>query len=344
MRSCPPRIPRASAASSGPRASRSGPTASSARCRPRPCPPSATGSSPPTTRCARSCPRWTRLTRMDPGGEQLQTLAADVDLVAVVTPADRSSAARVERELTIAFDSGAVPLVVVTKADLATSELAASLAKRLSGVDVLEVSAATGAGIAQLRDRIRAHGTVVLIGPSGAGKSTLANALLEAELLTTGAVRSGDARGRHTTTSRQLVAIPGGRRADRHPRTARPGHARRCRGRRVLPGRHAARRRVPLCGLQPPRRAGLFGARRRRRRDARPRPARELLQARARGGRRAPAPAVAGPPRPLAHPSGPGPGRSAPRASTAPADVHPSRGHAMHGDHAVPCARHAPPA
>ena len=155
-------------------------------------------------------PRWTRLTRMDPGGEQLQTLAADVDLVAVVTPADRSSAARVERELTIAFDSGAVPLVVVTKADLATSELAASLAKRLSGVDVLEVSAATGAGIAQLRDRIRAHGTVVLIGPSGAGKSTLANALLEAELLTTGAVRSGDARGRHTTTSRQLVAIPGG--------------------------------------------------------------------------------------------------------------------------------------
>ena len=155
-------------------------------------------------------PRWSALQRADPDGGGTQTLAANVDLVLVTTPADRSSPGRVERELTLAWDSGAVPLVVVTKADLDGPAVADALASRLPGTDVLAVSAVTGAGVEELRAHLAPDRTAVLLGPSGAGKSTLANALLGEDRLATGAVREGDRRGRHTTTSRQLVAVPGG--------------------------------------------------------------------------------------------------------------------------------------
>jgi ribosome biogenesis GTPase len=155
-------------------------------------------------------PRWSALSRADPGGVGDQTLAANIDLVLITAPADRSSPARVEREVTIAWDSGALPLVVVTKCDLDSQATAQTLAGRLPGVDVLAVSAVTGGGLAALHARLASDQTAVLIGPSGAGKSTLANALLGADTLATGEVRAGDHRGRHTTTSRQLVAIPGG--------------------------------------------------------------------------------------------------------------------------------------
>lgn len=155
-------------------------------------------------------PRWSALTRADPDGAGIQTLAANVDLVLVTTPADRCSPERVERELTLAWDSGAVPLVVVTKSDLDGRAAADGLVARLSGSDVLAVSAVTGEGTAQLRAALAPDRTAVLLGPSGAGKSTLANALLGSARLATAAVREGDHRGRHTTTSRQLVAVPGG--------------------------------------------------------------------------------------------------------------------------------------
>ncbi len=155
-------------------------------------------------------PRWSALTRADPDGTGIQTLAANMDIVLITTPADRSSAERVERELTLAWDSGAVPLVVVTKSDLDGQSVADALGARLPGADVLSASAVTGDGTAELRARLAPDRTAVLLGPSGAGKSTLANALLGSERLATGAVREGDHRGRHTTTSRQLVAVPGG--------------------------------------------------------------------------------------------------------------------------------------
>lgn len=85
-------------------------------------------------------PRWSALSRAHPDGTGTQTLAANVDLVLVTTPADRSSPARVERELTLAWDSGAVPLVVVTKRDLDSGAVADGLAARLPGVDVHSVS------------------------------------------------------------------------------------------------------------------------------------------------------------------------------------------------------------
>jgi ribosome biogenesis GTPase / thiamine phosphate phosphatase len=155
-------------------------------------------------------PRWSALQRADPDGAGTQALAANIDLVLVTTPADRSSAARVERELALAWDSGAVPLVVVAKSDLDADSVAESLDARLPGTDVLAVSAVTARGLVELRARLAPDRTAVLLGPSGAGKSTLANALLGEERLSTGAVREGDHRGRHTTTSRQLVAVPGG--------------------------------------------------------------------------------------------------------------------------------------
>jgi ribosome biogenesis GTPase / thiamine phosphate phosphatase len=155
-------------------------------------------------------PRWSALNRADPDGAGTQTLAANIDLVLITTPTDRSSAARIERELTIAWDSGAIPIVVVTKCDLDGSLVADQLAARLPGAEVLAVSAVSGEGTEELRARLAPDRTAVLLGPSGAGKSTLANALLGTERLATGAVRADDHRGRHTTTSRQLVAVPGG--------------------------------------------------------------------------------------------------------------------------------------
>jgi ribosome biogenesis GTPase len=153
--------------------------------------------------------RWSALVRQDPVGDRVQVLAADVDLVLVTAPADRPSPSRVEREIVIAWDSGARPVVVVTKADL-DSGYAETLGDRLVGVDVIPTSVRTGAGVAEVAAVLQPNLTAVLLGPSGAGKSSLANALLGEDRLATGAVRDLDARGRHTTTSRELVVVPGG--------------------------------------------------------------------------------------------------------------------------------------
>ena len=155
-------------------------------------------------------PQWSALTRADPSGAGLQVLAANLDVVIVTAPADRLSPARVERELALAWESGAHPLVAVTKSDVDSGQSADRLRDRLVGADVVEVSAATGVGLETVAARLRPSGTAVLLGPSGAGKSTLANALAGAEVLATGAVREADHRGRHTTTSRQLIVLPGG--------------------------------------------------------------------------------------------------------------------------------------
>jgi ribosome biogenesis GTPase len=154
-------------------------------------------------------PRWSQLARRDPQG-RLQVLASNVDVVFIVAPADRLSAARVERETAMAWDSGAHPVVLLTKDDIAEPGLVERLRARLPGVDVLATSTVTGAGLDQVAARLRPVRTGVLLGPSGAGKSSLANALLGAQWLAVGDVRDGDRRGRHTTTVRQLLALPGG--------------------------------------------------------------------------------------------------------------------------------------
>jgi len=156
--------------------------------------------------------RWSSLTRVDPdpAGAGTQVLAANIDVVFITAPADRLSPARVDRELVMAWDSGAQPVVVLTKADLAAAGTARELSERLVGAEVLAVSAITGQGVPELREYLTPCKTAVFLGPSGAGKSTLANALLGEEAMATGAVRDVDGRGRHTTTWRQLVRVPSG--------------------------------------------------------------------------------------------------------------------------------------
>ncbi len=153
-------------------------------------------------------PRWSALERLGPGGRR-QVLAANVDVVLVVVPADRLSFARVEREIAVAWDSGARPVVVLTKLDLAPADAAAQLGERIGQVEVVATCAPTGDGLEAIRRILVAPVTAVLLGPSGAGKSTLANALLGEERLAVGDVRA-DGRGRHTTSSRQLVSVPSG--------------------------------------------------------------------------------------------------------------------------------------
>ncbi|HEX2077027.1 MAG TPA: ribosome small subunit-dependent GTPase A [Longimicrobium sp.] len=143
---------------------------------------------------------------------EAQVLAANVDvaLVAAALPADLNER-RIERYLALAWESGAVPVVVLTKADLADDVDAAVRSVRAvaPGADVVAVSSVTGAGMDALARWLRTGRTAVLLGSSGVGKSTLINRLLSAEALRTGAVRN-DGKGRHTTTHRQLVRLESG--------------------------------------------------------------------------------------------------------------------------------------
>ncbi len=159
-------------------------------------------------------PRRTALIRRtagkDAGG---QLLAANLDVVAVVEPVHPApDAARIERLLSLVHESGARPLMVLTKTDLAAAPAAVArqLAALAPGVPVLPVSAERGTGLAALRAEVGPGRTLGLLGPSGAGKSSLVNALASAVVMPTQAIRRVDGKGRHTTTWRALVPLPGG--------------------------------------------------------------------------------------------------------------------------------------
>lgn len=156
--------------------------------------------------------RTSLLRRRDPRRESEQPIAANVDLVAVVCGLDRPvKAGRLRRTVALAGDAGADALVVLTKADLVDDPdaVAATARTALPGVDVLVTSSDTGRGLDALR-AAAAGRTVVFVGESGAGKSSLANALAGTDVSAVGAVRAGDAKGRHTTTARELHLLPGG--------------------------------------------------------------------------------------------------------------------------------------
>ena len=140
-----------------------------------------------------------------------QVLAANVDVAFVVAAATDVNARRIERYLTIAWQSGAVPVVLLTKADVADSpdELRAELEAVSMGTPVVVTSSVTGDGIGEITRLLQPARTGVLLGPSGAGKSTLINRILGTELMRTRDIhRSGE--GRHMTSHRQLVQLPGG--------------------------------------------------------------------------------------------------------------------------------------
>ena len=117
---------------------------------------------------------------------------------------------RIERMLALAWESGAQPIVFLTKSDAAehVADTVAAVQAIAPGCSVLAISAMTGDALDILTAML--DGTIVLIGPSGAGKSTLANALIGAEVLATNAVRTVDGKGRHTTVHRELFPLPSG--------------------------------------------------------------------------------------------------------------------------------------
>jgi ribosome biogenesis GTPase len=159
--------------------------------------------------------RRTVVRRMTGGyAAQIQHLAANVDVVFVCLAPSVTSPTVIEGYLGMAWSSGAIPVVVLTKRDLATPSQIAALDQLTAAValdvEILWTSTSSGVGLDRLR-RILSEGTTgVFLGPSGAGKSTLVNALAEAEVNRTGAINTRTNEGRHTTTARELFVLPHG--------------------------------------------------------------------------------------------------------------------------------------
>ena len=162
-------------------------------------------------------PRQNAFVRRDPAERTIsQTLAANFEVIVVAQPLPELNRKRLERELVLAHDTGARVVVALTKADMAQDkqeiERVCQDVALCAGesVQVIALSCVDGGGFSQLRALIAPGTTAVLIGKSGAGKSSLVNTLAGSDVQETGAVRENDRRGRHTTVSREIIALPGG--------------------------------------------------------------------------------------------------------------------------------------
>lgn len=144
--------------------------------------------------------------------EDRQAIAANVDLVLIVCGLDGDyNPRRIERYLTLAGEAGLAAVIVLNKADQRSGAGGCVReCEALSHAPAVAITAIEADGIAPLRTYLQPAMTIALLGSSGAGKSTIANALLGEERLRTGAVREADSRGRHTTTHRELIPLPGG--------------------------------------------------------------------------------------------------------------------------------------
>jgi ribosome biogenesis GTPase len=158
--------------------------------------------------------RRTAIVRKQAGSHpSAQVLAANVDRVLLVTSMNQDfSVRRLERYLTLIWESGATPIIVLTKADLVTDvgPFRREAEKCALGFPVLCISSVSGDGISALRSSLVVGETVVLLGSSGVGKSTLVNVLGGADVRETRSVRENDGKGRHATTDRHLVRLPSG--------------------------------------------------------------------------------------------------------------------------------------
>lgn len=149
----------------------------------------------------------------DKAGNVAQAVAANFDMIFIMTSLNHDfNLARLERYLTLAWQSGAVPIVVLTKLDLAEDyDKQMDAVQRIAvGVDVIAVSAVTRQGFDSLTAYLQPGKTAVFLGSSGVGKSSLVNALLGESLMDVKTIREDDSRGRHTTTYRQLIMLPNG--------------------------------------------------------------------------------------------------------------------------------------
>jgi ribosome biogenesis GTPase len=158
--------------------------------------------------------RKTKFSRTAAGIElKEQIVAANVDIVFLIQSLNRDfNMRRLERYMITAWESGAMPVVVLTKADCCdkVEDKVSIVYATVPGVDVHAISCLTGEGIPEIRKYLAPGKTIALLGSSGVGKSTLLNYLAGRELLKTGEVREEDDRGRHTTTHRELFLLPEG--------------------------------------------------------------------------------------------------------------------------------------
>jgi ribosome biogenesis GTPase len=159
-------------------------------------------------------PRGARLSRRAAGRRtEEQLLAANIDGIVLVQGLDFDfNLRRLERQMVMIRESGAAPIVLLNKADLLpeSGSAVARVRDTLPGVEVLAVSALNESGLDALRARLRPAETYVLIGSSGVGKSTLINKLLGRDRQAAAPVREADSKGRHTTSRRELIVLPGG--------------------------------------------------------------------------------------------------------------------------------------
>lgn len=169
----------------------------------------------------RLLPRRTKFSRPDYSGHAVgyvkttleQVVAANFDYVFILSSLNRDfNLGRIQRYLAAAWQSGGIPVVVLTKADLCENpgDFLAEVRGIAPGVDLFAVSAQTGAGMEELSARLKPGETIVFLGSSGVGKSSLVNALAGGELMKVKDIREDDAKGRHTTTHRQLFRLPSG--------------------------------------------------------------------------------------------------------------------------------------
>ena len=174
----------------------------------------ATGKGPGPAVMEHILPRRSAISRKVKGkAAQVQVIAANVDTVFLVAGLDSDfNLRRIERALVAVWDTGARPVVVLTKSDLGGDVLdkVKAVEALAAGVSVHAVSARQGAGLEALDPYRRRGSTIALLGSSGVGKSTLVNRLLGWNRQDTGRVREHDSRGRHTTTKRELIVLPDG--------------------------------------------------------------------------------------------------------------------------------------
>lgn len=159
-------------------------------------------------------PRRTAFYRENPTlGMEKQAVAANFDYVFITMSMNHDfNQNRLDRYLTVAWESGAVPVIVLTKLDLCDDvENYESLVEtQAPGVDVCAVSSVTGEGMDTVKKYLTRGKVAVILGSSGVGKSTFVNALCGETVMDTGAIREDDSKGRHTTTYRQMISLPGG--------------------------------------------------------------------------------------------------------------------------------------
>ncbi len=165
-------------------------------------------------RIERVLPRSSQFSRKAAGTEtEEQIICANVDVALLVMAFGHDfNVRRLERYLTVAWDAGVTPIIVLTKKSLMPSiETKLQAVETIAfGTPILAVDSLTGDGLEELREQLQIKQTIVLVGSSGVGKSTLVNALAGEQLMETGGVREDDERGRHTTTHRELKRLSNG--------------------------------------------------------------------------------------------------------------------------------------